>query len=80
MNDTQLLPTFEPAALISIVEHPEVEFHQMIYGLSVVAMLISSLIVGYFFTKVSLVLYIFIEIAELLILFAYILVCFLGYK
>ncbi|KAG8201881.1 hypothetical protein JTE90_027360 [Oedothorax gibbosus] len=51
INDTQMLPTFEPYV---ISEHPEAEFYQMIYGLSVVAMLVSSLIVGYFFTKTSL--------------------------
>ncbi|GFY68674.1 multidrug resistance-associated protein 5 [Trichonephila inaurata madagascariensis] len=43
-----------PHVTVSISEHPHVEYHQMVYGLSVVAMLAASLILGYLFTKMTL--------------------------
>ncbi|KFM61594.1 Multidrug resistance-associated protein 5, partial [Stegodyphus mimosarum] len=40
--------------LPSITNHPDIEFFQLVYGLSVAAMLVASLILGYLFTKTSL--------------------------
>ncbi|XP_054724956.1 ATP-binding cassette sub-family C member 5-like [Uloborus diversus] len=39
--------------LPSISQNPDLEFYQLVYGLSVVAILIFSLILGYLFTKMS---------------------------
>ncbi|KAF8763919.1 Multidrug resistance-associated protein 5 like [Argiope bruennichi] len=51
VNVTEAPPHFEA---ISISEHPDVEYHQLVYGLSVIAMLGASLILGYLFTKTTL--------------------------
>ncbi|GIY19081.1 multidrug resistance-associated protein 5 [Caerostris extrusa] len=51
VNGTEAPPHFEA---VSISEHPHVEHYQLVYGLSVVAMLAASLILGYLFTKTTL--------------------------
>ncbi|XP_015928465.1 ATP-binding cassette sub-family C member 12 [Parasteatoda tepidariorum] len=50
-SSVEAAPTFEP---INITDHPHVEFYQLVYGLSVLIMLVISLINGYLFTKASL--------------------------